>query len=248
MPHFMTISPDFNTKYLSGWFVFNTWLQKNLGEGIHLELFDHFDACRKAIMEDKIDLIYANPYDASLLLREKGFIPIVHPKSRPDEAIIAVNANSPITEIEDIKPGVRIATTEDPEVNMICIIMLEPADIGPADMQFTRRENYVLVAKDLMKGEADAGFILAETFNDLSPMIRDQLRVILKSEIHVIHHMLLASPKLAGKATELQRLLCNMSQDDKGLGILKDIGVSEWEASSQEDAEFMIDLMNTLMV
>lgn len=248
MPHLLTISPDFNTKYLSGWFVFNTWLQKSLGEAIHLELFDDFESCRNAITADKIDLIYANPYDASLLLRDKGFAPVADPQSRPDEAIIAVNASSPVGRIEDFKPGMRVSATKDPEVNMICRIMLEPADIGPNDIQIVQRDNYVLVAKDLMKQEADAGFILAETFNDLSPMIRDQLKVILKSQIHVIHHMLLVGPKLAGKAGQLQQLLCAMGQDDKGRAILRDIGVNAWDPSSREDAEFMIDLMDTLIV
>ncbi len=248
MTHLMTISPDFNTKYLSGWFVFNTWLQKNLSESIHLELFDNFDNCHKAIAEDKVDLIYANPSDASLLLRDKGFIPVAHPHARPDEAIIAVNAKSPFHKIEDFKPGVRISSTDDPEVNMISMIMLEAADLGPADVTLTNRENYVIVAKDLIKNDVDAGFILAETFKDFSPMIRDQLRVVLKSEIHVIHHMLLVCPKLADKVPAIQALLCGMTGDDKGLGILRDIGISAWDISSHEDAEFMIDLMETLTV
>jgi len=248
MAHLMTISPDFNNKYLPGWFVFNTWLQKNFGEAIHLEIFDGFESCRKAIADDSVDIIYANPFDASLLLRDKGFLPVAHPSARPDEAIIAVNAKSPLTKIEDFRPGVRISSTDDPEVNMICLIMLEPADLGATDVQFTHRENYVLVAKDLIKNEVDAGFILAETFNDLSPLIRDQLRIILKSQIHVIHHMFLVSPKWADKVNALQQLLCKMADDEKGRGILRDIGVSSWDASSKEEAEFMVDLIDTLMV
>jgi phosphonate transport system substrate-binding protein len=244
----MTISPDFNTKYLSGWFVLNTILQKALGEAIHLQLFDDFESCREAIMAGKIDLIYANPYDASLLLRDKGFVPVAHPQARPDEALIAVNAQSAATRLEDFKPGVRIATTGDPEVNMICMIMLESADLAAADMQFKHRENYVLVAKDLIKNEVDAGFILAETFNDLSPMIRDQLRIILKSQIHVIHHMLLVGPGFADKAEAIQRFLCALSGDEKGRGVLRDIGINAWVATTQEEAEFMVDLMDTLMV
>ena len=128
MTYMLTMSPDFNTKYISGWFVFNTWLQKNLGEAIRLHMYDDFESCRKAIMDGEIDLIYANPSDASLLLRDKGFLPVAHAQSRPDEAVIAVNAKSPVTKIEDLAKGVRISSTDDPEVNMICMIMLEPAE------------------------------------------------------------------------------------------------------------------------
>ncbi len=97
-----TVSPDFNLDHISGWFIFNTWLQKIIDEPIHLELYNNFEAQRKAICENKFDLIYANPYDATVLVREKGFMPIVAPQNRSDEAIIAVNKESPVTCVEEL--------------------------------------------------------------------------------------------------------------------------------------------------
>jgi len=38
-----------------------------------------------------------------------------------------------------------------------------------------------------------------------------------------------------------------MATDAKDVAILKDLGFSGWEASTQEDVEFMIDLMDTLI-
>ena len=58
MPYNFTVSPDFNPSYLSGWFIFNTWLQRQTGEAIHLELYDDFESQRQAIAEDKFDLYY----------------------------------------------------------------------------------------------------------------------------------------------------------------------------------------------
>ena len=96
MKYNFTVSPDFNPSHLSGWFIFNTWVQRNLGEHIHLELYDDFEAQRKAIEADEFDLIYANPFDATTLVRKKGFVPVASPSSKSDEAIIAVPVDSPI--------------------------------------------------------------------------------------------------------------------------------------------------------
>ncbi|WP_126445229.1 phosphate/phosphite/phosphonate ABC transporter substrate-binding protein [Sulfuricystis multivorans] len=245
MKYTLTLSPDFNTKYLAGWFVFNTWLQKRLGLPIHLELFTDFPACHAAIDAGKIDLIYANPADGAMLLREKQFVPVVHPRMRPDETIIAVPADSPVTRIEDFHPDLRVAATDDPEINMIGQILLEPADITPADIQYQRCENYVLVAKALMNGKADAGFFLAETFAELSPTIRNRLRVILKSQIHVIHHLFLAGPRLTDQVVEIRQALLAMNDTEPCL--LKEIGITGWQATDGEEAEFMVDLMDTLI-
>lgn len=246
MPYNFTVSPDFNPSQLSGWFIFNTWLQRNLGEQIHLELYDDFDSQRRAIAADKFDLIYANPYDATVLVRKQGFVPVASPASKSDEAIIAVTAESPITKVEELSPGVRISSTDDHDVNMMCMIMIEPADLSRENTQISYRDSYVLVAKDLIKGAADIGFFLEETYNDLSGVVRSQLRPLVQSQIHVIHHVLLLGPRLAHKHQELQQQLGSMVANPSGAGVLKSLGFSDWSLVEREETEFMIDLMDTL--
>ena len=121
----LTVSPDFSPEHIAGWYVFNTWLQRRLGERIHLELYEDFAAQRQAIAADKVDLIYANPYDAAMLVREKGFVAIAAPRDCPDEVVIAVPADSPAQSVEDLQPGLRLAVTRDPDVNLIGMILLE---------------------------------------------------------------------------------------------------------------------------
>lgn len=246
MSYTLTVSPDFNTKYLPGWFIFNSWLQKRLKLRIHFEVFNDFASCHAAIQAGKIDLIYANPADGALLLREHGFRPVVHPMRKPDEALIAVNVDSPVQKIEDFRPGLSIAATDDPEVNMIGRIMLEPADIQPEDIHYQRCNNYIGVAKTLLDGKVNAGFFLAETFNELSATIRSRLRVILRSQIHVVHHLFLAGPRMQEHVVNLQNLLVRMKETAPT--ILRDIGISAWQTTDQEEAEFMVDLVDTLTV
>jgi phosphonate transport system substrate-binding protein len=247
MSFLMTVSPDFNAKNISGWFIFNTWLQRKLGENIHLELFDKFHELHEAIRENTVNLIYANPYNAAELVRAYGFRALVRPDSKADEALIAVKATSPISCIEDLRPGTTISSTDNPDVHMMCMIMLEPADLDASNVTMNIKDGYVVVAKDLLRGHADAGFFLAETYDALSDVIRKELRILVRSQIHVINHVFLVDKALAPRATEITGILTSMAESDNGQRILKEIGVNRWEAVDNEEVEFMIDLMSTLV-
>ncbi|GAB6041154.1 phosphate/phosphite/phosphonate ABC transporter substrate-binding protein [Endothiovibrio diazotrophicus] len=246
MPQLFSVSPDFNTKFLPGWYILNTWLQRTLDMAIHFELFDDFEAQHKAIVEGRLGMLYVNPYDATTLVREHGFIPVVRPSRKVDEGIIATRADSPVQKVEDLAPGCRIATTKDPDVHMICMIMLEPADLGPDNVEFHHRDNYIIVAKELLSGDADIGFFLADTYNDLSALLRKQLRVVIHSHIHMVHHLFVIHPQMRDRLPALQRAMTEMGNTPKGQTILQELNIEKWERVGQEEVEFMIDLMDTL--
>lgn len=245
--HIFTVSPDFTPDHLSGWFIFNTWLQRTLDAHFHLQLFDDFQSQREAIQQNKVDLIYANPYDAAMLVREKGFRPLAKFGNLADEAIIAVSAHGSYQKIEDLAPGIRLATTDDPDVHMMGMIMLEPAELDISNIQMVDCDNYVLVAKQLIKQTADAGIFLVEAYNSLSSMIRKELRVLVKSQIQVVHHSLMIGPNVMEYREPLLNALLTMEDCEKGRGILQALACPKWELVDDEEMEFMIDLMDTLI-
>lgn len=241
-----TVSPDFGPDRIASWFVFNTWLQRRVGRPVHLELHDSFTTQRAAIAAGQVDLIYANPYDAALLVREHGFTPVARPVGHPDEVILAVGAESPVERIEHLVPGTRLAMTDDPDVSMIARIMLEPADLDAGNTISTVHDTYVLVAKALLDGRADVGVFLDEAFAGLSGLVRGRLRPIVTSQISVIHHALMVGPRLASHRDELLALMLAMADDPAGARILAELGLSGWDPMAHEEAEFLIDLMDTL--
>lgn len=246
MSYLFTVSPDFTPEHLSGWYIFNTWLQKQCGLPIHLEIYNDFQSQQRAIHEDKIDLIYANPFDAAMLVRERGFMPLVKAEDESDEAIIAVSADSAIADVAQLPPGTRVAFTDDPDVRLMGMIMLEPGDLDNSNIVSVPSDSYVLVAKRLLKGDADVGIFLAEAYDDLSCVIKKQLRVLVRSQIGVIHHALMIGPRLQGQRAEIRQILLNMRNDEKGRGVLQSLGFKSWQGVDDEEMEFMIDLMDTL--
>lgn len=249
MTYNFSVSPDFSPEHLSEWFIFNTWLQKALGVGFHLELYDDFKSQREAIEAgDKLDLLYANPYDAALLVREKGFVPLVKPDIKADEVVIAVHKNHPAEHIEDLLPGIKLAYTEDPDVQMMGMILLEAADLDQDNISMQTFGSNVLVAKAVFQQHSDVGFFLAEAYDDLSSVIKRSLKVLVRSDIQVIHHALMLGPKLMQQKEVLLQALLAMNADPGGQSIMKNLGFENWMPVDDEAMEFMIDLMDTLMV
>ncbi|NOQ17131.1 MAG: PhnD/SsuA/transferrin family substrate-binding protein [Methyloprofundus sp.] len=241
-----TVSPDFTPDHISGWYIFNTWLQHQTDSAIHLEMYNDFHDQREAIKVDNVDLIYANPFDAAMLVREKGFKPLVKPVGESDEAIVAVHADNHVEDVAHLQAGIRVAVTEDPDVHMMGMIMLEPGDLDASNVEIVDSDTYVLVAKHLLKNEADVGIFLAEAYDDLSNMIKKQLRILVRSQISVIHHSLMVGPRLLEQREKIANILVNMHNDEKGKGVLESLNFQQWEVVDDEEMEFMIDLMDTL--
>ncbi|MCX7546128.1 phosphate/phosphite/phosphonate ABC transporter substrate-binding protein [Marinicella gelatinilytica] len=246
MKYNFTVSPDFPPERIASWYIFNTWLQKKLDIAVHLELHNNFKELQASIDNDAVDIIYTNPFEAAGLVRDKGFMPVATPQGISDEAVIVVAADSDVDKVEDLKPGVKVALTDDQDVNMISMMMLEPAELNKDNIELSNQDNYVLVAKQLMNKKADVGFFYKAAYDELSGMIKSQLKPLVTSEISVIKHMFLVSPRFKEHHAALQEALVTMSDDDKGKQIVTDLGFEAWDKQTQEETEFMIDLMDTL--
>ncbi len=246
MPFTMTISPDFKPDLISGWYIFNTWLQKKINANIHIEMVNDFNELSKAIDSNSIDLIYANPCDIAKLVREKSFIPVAKPVGTHDETVIITRADSPILDIESLQNSVKIAMTDVPDVNTIGTIMLEPADISPSDIETITCSNYITVAKKVISGEADIGFLLADAYDEFSRLVKNQVKPLITSKIHVLHHAFLTGPDFSEKHPNLQEVLLSMQNNTTGRDILKNLEIDNWEVMDNDEAEFLIDLIDTL--
>lgn len=246
MTYQMTVSPDFSPERMASWYIFNTWLQRQLSATIHLELYPGFADLHQAINEDRVDLIYANPFDAAILVRNKAFTAVAKPEARPDEAVIITRVESNIDHVEQLQPGTRITTTAAPDVNLIGMMMLEPANLHAGNVSTQSHDGQMQLVRAVLRGDADIGFMLAEAYAKLSAAVHKQLKVLVTSQISDIHHVLLAGPRCQAWQAQLIDALVNMHTDAKGRDVVEGLGLTRWSAFQQEEAEFMIDLMDTL--
>ncbi len=242
------IAPDFAPDRFAGWHMLNTLLQKRTGQAIHLLTPASAAEQAQLIADGKADVVYANPFDASVMVREQGFRAFARPVGKSDEMVIATGAGSPANVVEDLKPGCRIALTDNRDVKLIGLRLLEPADLTEADIQWQMVDNYQAAARLAMKGEVDASFFLAEAYHSLSRLTKSQLKTLIESRLADITHVLLAREGVAEHVPALRDALTGMAGSPDGQVVLDELGIPKgFEPMSDEDVEFMLDLMETLL-
>ena len=242
------IAPDFAPDRFAGWHMLNTLLQKRTGQAIHLLTPASAAEQAQLIAGGKADVVYANPFDASVMVREQGFRAFARPVGKSDEMVIATGAGSPANVVEDLKPGCRIALTDNRDVKLIGLRLLEPADLTEADIQWQMVDNYQAAARLAMKGEVDASFFLAEAYHSLSRLTKSQLKTLIESRLADITHVLLAREGVAEHVPALRDALTGMAGSPDGQVVLDELGIPKgFEPMSDEDVEFMLDLMETLL-
>ncbi|WP_037587081.1 PhnD/SsuA/transferrin family substrate-binding protein [Stenoxybacter acetivorans] len=242
------IAPDFPPEYFAGWHFLNTRLQRITEKSIHLQMPAGSTEERQLIDSGGVDLIYANPFDASRLIRELNYLPLVRPISHPNEMVITASAAQPYRTLEDLKPGMRVLLTENFDVKLIGLRLLESVDLNEENLQWTQLDTFQSVANQLIKGQAEIGFFLASAYHDLTQFTRDQMTVLMESKINDLSHVLLLHPKHQAQQQEIAAAFLQVSSDAAGKRILEDLGLPNgFEILQQEDAEFMIDLMETLL-
>ena len=243
----MLIAPDFSPERFSGWHMFNTLLQKRANIHMHLNTPASHAEQEEFIDTGYMHVIYANPFDAAHLIREKGYRAIARPTGKYDEMVITASAKGDIHTLEDIKQGLTVAMADNSDVKLIGLRLLEAVDIEDSDLTWNTTENYQAAARQVIKGEAHVAFFLAEIFHSLSRLTKMQLSVLIESDLAAISHVLLVKDDFA-EATSLTNTILAFHNEAEGKEALTELGIPDgFEAMSEEDAEFMIDLMQTLI-
>lgn len=243
----MLIAPDFSPDRFGGWHMFNTLIQKRADLNMHLNMPASYAEQEALINAGNIHVIYANPFDAAILIREQGYRAIARPIGKSDEMVIAASAKSEINTLEDISKGATVAMADNRDVKLIGLRLLEAVDLEEADLTWEVTETYQAAARQVIKGDAQVAFFLAEIFHSFSRLTKAQLSVLIESDLADISHVLLIKDNLADAKTFTDAIL-NFHDDDDGKEALAELGMPQgFEAMSEEDAEFMLDLMETLL-
>ncbi|MBD9367695.1 PhnD/SsuA/transferrin family substrate-binding protein [Xanthomonas sp. XNM01] len=243
------VAPDFAPEHFPGWYMLSTALQQRSGLRLHLLMPASADEQAAMLEAGSVDLIYANPFDASALIRDRGYLPFARPRGHSNEMVIATAAGSSLGCVEDLAPGCRIALTDNRDVKLIGLRLLEPADLAEADIRWMPTTSYQSTARLTLNGQVEAGFFLATAFHALARITRERMKVLVESQLRDISHVLLAHPRVAGDLPALEAALLGIRPGSgNDLDVLEALGLPQgFEAMSQEDADFMIDLMDTLL-
>ncbi|MEQ1596873.1 MAG: PhnD/SsuA/transferrin family substrate-binding protein [Casimicrobium sp.] len=242
------IAPDFPPAHFAGWHMLNTLLQRRSGLQLHLLMPANAQEQTALLQQGSVDMVYANPFDASDLIRQMHYRAVARPIGKADEMVIAAGLGPAVQIVENLKPGCRIALTDNRDVKLIGLRLLESADLAESDIEWCLRDSYQAVARAAIKGEVDAAFFLSDAYHALTRLTRSQLHVVIESALDDITHVLLAHPEIVPELPKIVAALTEIGESASDKEVLEALGLPlGFEAMIDEDAEFMIDLMDTLL-
>lgn len=243
----LLIAPDFAPERFAGWHMLNTLLQRKAGINIHLNTPASAQEQTDTVKSKNVEFIYANPFDAAALIREHGYRAVARPVGKSDEMVISTKADGAIKSLDDLKAGCTIALADNRDVKLIGLRLLESVDLTENDITWQITETYQAAARTLIKGEADAAFFLSEVYHGLSKLTLSQMTVLIESDLSDISHVVLVKQDFTDSQKFVDALL-DLGNSDDGKEVLQELGMPQgFEAMSEEDGEFMIDLMDTLL-
>ncbi|MBQ9259717.1 MAG: PhnD/SsuA/transferrin family substrate-binding protein [Neisseriaceae bacterium] len=247
MPNLL-IAPDFPPEHFGGWHIFNTTLQRDTDNNIHLLTPHSAEEQQQMLEQNQVDIIYASPFDAASLIRDKNFLPVVKPVKNPDEMVIAAGSASGLAKLTDLKKGMKIAITNNRDVKLIGLRLLEAANLTEADLEWVEVPSFQAAARHAIQGKADAAFFVASSFHSLSEMTKNQMAVLIESHITDITHVILMHPEQSEFLPTVRQSIINMKDTDAGRRVLSELNMPDgFEELTEEETEFMIDLMETLL-
>ncbi|WP_374267163.1 PhnD/SsuA/transferrin family substrate-binding protein [Zoogloea sp.] len=220
----LSVCPHDTAKNLLGWFTLNTYLQRNLGIGIHFEPQDNFLVERQAVLDDSFHVVYANPFSALRFAREKGFVPVARPAGVQDETLVVARAGVAVPDTP------RIASATDKLViHDLGLQVMRREGMSPDGASFKFVGNHLNAAKAVLQGEADLGFVFNETWAGMSAATRGELQVIGESRDGTAFHCFMVAREWADKREAIQSIQCGMHLDAAGQRVLEDLKFQRFE-------------------
>lgn len=98
----------------------------------------------------------------------------------------------------------------DEDVHLIGMRLLEGFGLNEDNTLFYREESEEAVLSSVFHGKACIGFLMAEMFDGLSEFGKQQFRVIMRSAIEDICHLLLLHPDSRDSADSVKQAFLNL--------------------------------------
>ena len=223
----LLIAPDFPPEFFANWHMFNTQLQRALDTTIHLQMPAGYREQNDLIDSETIALVYANPFDAGSLMREKGYIALAKPDLPSDQVLVVANAQSALAALSDLPADSRVLITANRDMERIGLDVLQGTAITADSVQWLPTRTFTELARRLMANEAEIGLFLASSFRSLNASTQGSLKILFETQFDSFGHTMLLHPDFAEQADKLREVLVNMVQSPVNKMTLEDLSMAK---------------------
>lgn len=230
---------------MNGWYFFNTYLQRHLNREIQLELV-HGAINEQDKHIHEMDIVFTKPFEATRLLLEHRFRPLLRPIDQTDEVTLLVRANDTRQSLAEFQGSKVVTASSDNFVYLLGRFLLEEEkeNSSAANLDYLFSGHDIKALQMLLKSSADIMCMLSETYESLSGLTKKMLRQIDQSETAFAFHLFCVAPHCAEIGEAMTEVLLNMSQDSQGRQVLADLNISGWSKPKQDEINMLVMLFN----
>lgn len=222
---------------LSGWYLLNTYLQRHLQRAIH---FEQLPAGHE-IGQEAVDILFAKPFEACAMIRKQHFVPLLRPVGEADEVVIVMRANDE-RPLDDIKKVRAVTASQGSFVYLLGRFLCDESGLDSSAFQHHFAGNEIKALQLLLKEQADVLFMLKKTYYGLSGLTRNNTRLVDESDTQFAFHLLCVGPQIADLGESVAKVFTDMSDDEQGKSILKDIQFDGWCAPQEGELAMLMRL------
>lgn len=215
------------------WTPIATYLGERTGLTLRFATARDIPTFEQRLAEGVYDFAYMNPYHYMLYHEAPGYRALAREEGAALVGIVVVREDSPYRDITDLAgesiafPGPHaFAATILPCAEMERLgIPVAPSYVSSHDSV------YLAVARDLFA----AGGGIVRTFEHMPPAVRDQLRILWRTDAYT-PHPIAVHPRVAGPLAErVQAALLTMVGDPRGAALLGGAGLKGLTAARDAD-------------
>lgn len=216
-----------------GWIPLMQFLSEKTGKEIRFGTAPNISEFEARVEAGNYDIAYMNPYHYTVFSHTVGMEAISRQKDKLIRGIIVVRKDSPISSLEMLDK----TTLAFPSPAAFAATILPQATLNLKNI--TLNSEYVSSHDSVYRGVAEGLFVagggIERTLSNVTPDIREQLTVLWRSE-GFTPHAIAVSLKVDKKTrVAIQNALLLLSEEEKGLKILKKLGFNSFVNSEDSD-------------
>ena len=102
-----TIAPDYLPSHFGTWYLLGDFVRREMNCTIHLNMPGNSDELADTLAGQQDGMAYVNPFSASKLIREQGWIPLLKPACGSDEMVAVCRSHSPSKASATLSPAAK---------------------------------------------------------------------------------------------------------------------------------------------
>jgi ABC-type phosphate/phosphonate transport system substrate-binding protein len=192
-------------------------------------------------------LLFAKPFEACLMMKQYGFIPLARPIADADEVVILTRSDD-TRSLSDYE-GVSVGTaTKDSFVYLLGRFLCDENGLDSAKFVFDFSGNEIKALQTLIRKKCDLVFMLKKTYEGLSSFSKNNVRKLDESQTDFACHFFCVAPHLQEQGEALVEVLLEMAQEEQGEKILQDIQIQGWTRPEEGELKMLQMVCNRYVV